>query len=363
VIHVLVPAADDEFTSYLDAQGRRLAPRTRIVHYEEIRSRLTPGPGVYVFTALDRVGPAMLQRARECSQQLAATPGARILNDPSRHLGRFALLEALWRSGRNDFRAARPWGDVAALRFPVFLRDERSHDGALSPLLHSHADLNAWVGRAILLGVRRRDLLVIEFCDTADDTGLYRKYGAFVVGGRVFLRSLLHAPTWMVKRTGAQLSRAQAAEEAAYAQANPHRAELTDICAMAGIDYGRVDYAFRKGRLQVWEINSNPTLGRHGGSRAGAVSPEVEAARRESKANFHAAFEAAWEAIDVPGPAETPSRGRGFNWRKAIVPRVGRERWRHHLQRALRPIGPALAPLATPVCGWIGRMARANKRG
>jgi D-alanine-D-alanine ligase-like ATP-grasp enzyme len=30
---------------------------------------------------------------------------------------------------------------------------------------------------------------------------------------------------------------------------------------MAGIEYGRVDYTVHDGRLQIWEINTNPTIG------------------------------------------------------------------------------------------------------
>jgi hypothetical protein len=33
-----------------------------------------------------------------------------------------------------------------------------------------------------------------------------------------------------------------------------------DIFARAGLEYGRIDYGLADGRLQVWEINTGPTL-------------------------------------------------------------------------------------------------------
>jgi hypothetical protein len=47
------------------------------------------------------------------------------------------------------------------------------------------------------------------------------------------------------------------AEEWAYLHDNPHERELRQVCELARIDYGRIDYAVVDGRIQVWEINSN----------------------------------------------------------------------------------------------------------
>lgn len=59
-------------------------------------------------------------------------------------------------------------GDLSGVRFPVFIRSERSRDGALSPLLDSQREVETWIGRAIALGRPLHDLMVVEFCDTAD---------------------------------------------------------------------------------------------------------------------------------------------------------------------------------------------------
>jgi hypothetical protein len=49
-------------------------------------------------------------------------------------------------------------------------------------------------------------------------------------------------------------------EELAYVRTNPHQADLREIFAAARIDYGRIDYAIKDGRIQVWEINTNPQI-------------------------------------------------------------------------------------------------------
>ena len=50
---------------------------------------------------------------------------------------------------------------------------------------------------------------------------------------------------------------------------------LRRVFAVAGVDYGRVDYGVLDGVPQVWEINLNPTIGRPAGwPQKRAQSPE-----------------------------------------------------------------------------------------
>ena len=50
------------------------------------------------------------------------------------------------------------------------------------------------------------------------------------------------------------------AEQRRFLETDPHRSGLAEVVRIAGVDYGRVDYAFRSGRLQVWEVNTNPVV-------------------------------------------------------------------------------------------------------
>ena len=78
-------------------------------------------------------------------------------------------------------------------------------------------------------------------------------------------------------------------EENAYLDANPHESELREIFELADIEYGRIDYGIKGGRIQVWEINTNPTvlLRRH---------------LRDARAPIHRRFAAAYRsALDALG--------------------------------------------------------------
>src|SRR5690606_31029109 len=50
------------------------------------------------------------------------------------------------------------------------------------------------------------------------------------------------------------------AEDRRFRRRNPHRAELRQVFDLAHVDFGRADYGMYEGRLQIWEINTNPTV-------------------------------------------------------------------------------------------------------
>ena len=56
------------------------------------------------------------------------------------------------------------------------------HEGSYTTLLHDDAALDAEIWRLTSLGLLPQDLLIVEFCDTADREGIYRKAIAYVVG-------------------------------------------------------------------------------------------------------------------------------------------------------------------------------------
>ena len=176
---------------------------------------------------------------------------APLLNDPNEALGRYALLRRLREDGINDFDAYRLDEQRLPARWPVFLRGERDHKGAGPELL---PDADALAARAD----PSKDLAV-EFADVRDADGWYRKYGACRVGDRVFARHLFFARDWMVKMNS-EPPPALLAEERAWVEAFPDREEVEAIFHRAGIEYGRVDYGRKDGRIQVWEINTNPAM-------------------------------------------------------------------------------------------------------
>jgi hypothetical protein len=77
----------------------------------------------------------------------------------------------------------------------------------------------------------------------------------------------------------------------AYLESNPHAGVLLDACRRAHIGYGRIDYAVRDGRVQIWEINTTPTIFNPPG-------PD-DAVRAQAHEHFVAAFSAALDAVDA----------------------------------------------------------------
>jgi hypothetical protein len=143
------------------------------------------------------------------------------------------------------------------------------------------------------------DVIVTEFCDTADATGLYRKYSSFCVDGCILPRHVFFSDEWMIKQWKL-LTESSKQEEADYLAANPHAALLRELFAVARVDYGRVDYSLLDGQLQVWEINTNPMIIASGQGGGGA--------RSEIHAQFAASMQAVLESL-----AAYPSGGVGLH--------------------------------------------------
>jgi hypothetical protein len=169
-------------------------------------------------------------------------------------------------------------------------------------------------------GVAKSDILAVEYCDTADAAGMYRKYSAFRVGDQIIARHLFHSAKWMLKKADL-VDDEKSREELDYLQTNPHEQQLRAVFDLARIEYGRIDYALLDGRVQVWEINTNPTI---------TVPPSRTAPLRlYGQGLFAQHLERAWKAIDH---AAHPSHGLRLR-----VPRALRRRLqttlRHHVAR------------------------------
>jgi len=304
---------------YLDEEGIALRDNMRVVLYDEL-ARLDRLPlGTWVFTEIDRLSEAERDLVNVACERLASAKGAaRVMNQPRRMLLRHDLLRAAHDAGINRFRswrateilfgrdqrAIRTNGNAAAaeLRYPVFVRFANRHSGNLTPLLDSPRQLERAL--ASLMSARHRldDLLVIEFCDTKDEHGVYRKYSVYKIGDRVVPRYMESSRDWMVKWDWRIFDRARADEETRYLEAQlPHESWIREIFALANIDYGRLDYGILDGAPQAWEINTNPTIGRGPGPIV--PYPPIIAAYNEmlapAFAAFYPKFEEAWRAVDT----------------------------------------------------------------
>lgn len=365
MIYFLTPA-DSDWTvrEYLSRWGRDMADRIRIRHYEDLFPETTLERGTYVLSGLCGLTEETRRRLETLRGRLDREGGFRFLNRPTRTLRRFGLLEELARRGWNEFRAVRASGDFEGLRYPVFLRAERTHDGAQSPLLHSPREVEAAIGRSLFHGRPLSDMLVVEFCDTRDAKGYYRKYSAFAVGDRVLPRNLECGRAWMLKHSRAEFTPATLAEEREFLIGNPHEAQLRRIFEAAGVEYGRIDYAVRDGRVQTWEINLLPTIGRGPGPEKHLVPKDLEPYREETKAIFYRSFREAWEAVDLPGGGRPPVSvavesvsGSAENVVERSASRLTRA-----VRLAPRPLRRLAELLGAPLFPTIGRAALQRAR-
>lgn len=260
---------------HLKAWGRDLVGRLRTVCYRQLLSEAKHPRGIYVFADIERLGTKQKDRAAELYRRLRAA-GSIVLNDPAEVKLRAELLTTLHEGGVNRFGVHRANDDLSAVRYPVFLRCANDHRGSRTKLLTGPDELRAAIAdqsrtrilfrdeqgkfRAFRWGPRRRrELLITEFCDTADSMGVYRKYSAFAVAGRIVPRHLFFSDKWMLKAPKL-ITPETVEEERRYVARNPHAVELREIFSLARIDYGRIDYGVCNGKIQVWEINTNPMI-------------------------------------------------------------------------------------------------------
>ena len=268
------------------------APSIQIWSYDKLfRSRSLPA-ATWIFTDMDRLGFWELELAAHAYRELKSH-GMRVLNDPAKASHRFSLLKRLKTVGLNRFSVWRI-DDIAAVdRWPVFLRTESAHRGPLTDLIGNAEHLRQEIGNAIDAGYPARDLMIVEYCAEPVRDGLFRKHAVFRVGDRMITTLAVHDTNWMAKRgqTGVA-GEALYLEELEKLNANPHAEDLKRAFDIGDIEYGRADYALVSGTPQVYEINTNPSIGR--------VLSHPDPSRVESSRVWERNFAEALIAIDTP---------------------------------------------------------------
>jgi len=321
--------------------------------------------GLYVFTGINRLGPAWAQLLSEVHAQVQYTTGIAPLNHPVKTLRRFELLKALHEAGLNDFRAFGAWEDLSDLRFPAFVRP-REQDGGIPQLLHSLGEVEAAVGKQLMEGWSIHGVLVIEFEDTSDEAGTFKKYSAYIVGNRIIPVSIDWGSRWVMRSDGATVDPGMIEEEMSFVRENPHGDQLKRIFSIARTQFGRIDYSMKSGRVQTWEINTLPLL-RTPRGRA-PVPEELRALRAPRREHFKAEFTAAWREIIPDRPAgpsiriaiapgtlalartELETRGISTEPPSVMFPRI---------RRFLRPLKALLKPIAARILHpLLGKRAR-----
>jgi hypothetical protein len=260
MLHFLVMADNrSPLRAYLRRWADGLRGRTRLMSYEDIADATNLMDGTYVFTDIERLPPEGLAKAGWLWDGLAARgPRVRLLNSPHAMLRRRELLRALFVRGSNRFNVYALDDPRDGMRFPVFLRSNRQHHGPLSPFLSDAAALSKAIADVLATGVPRWDLLIVEFLDVSVN-GIFNKYSVTRIGPAILPQHAFFSDAWVVKSVTRWLPEYVAADNA-FLRDNPHRAELDEIFRLAHVDFGRADYAILDGKVQVWEINTNPVF-------------------------------------------------------------------------------------------------------
>ena len=246
--------------NFIDLWAPEIEPVVKIVSYESLLTKTSLPRATYIFSDIERLCPERLPKIEAIYETFEnEKAGLTLLNHPTRSMKRYELLRTLNLHGYNPFNIYRLDEIPSNLSFPVFVRGENDHRGSLTGLINTHDELSAALSQ--LQPNPPRDKVVIEFCDTSDGSGIFRKYSAYIVANHIIPQHMMFSDDWLTKGAGSlALKKSDLYEERDYLQKNPHEETLRKICNLANIRYGRIDYGVIDGKPIVWEINTNPTL-------------------------------------------------------------------------------------------------------
>ena len=256
---VFVSTADHAYTHKVLA-APEIPIRVSLVTYAELlRAKAVPR-ATYVFTDMDRLSLWDLRLAAFAYRRLR-DQGVTVLNDPARVATRWGLLRRLHLEGINDFDAYRVEEGVRPRRWPVFLRAEGSHLGPMSDLVHGWDQLQSMIDQFVAQGSPLSSLLIVEFSAQPMRPGLYRKFASFRLGRAEFAHMCVDDDHWIAKTGKRGITPPELYdEERRIVRDNPYGPSVAKAFYIAGIDYGRADFGLVDGRVQIYEINSNPDM-------------------------------------------------------------------------------------------------------
>lgn len=267
---------------------------------------------------LDMVS-AMVRAARRHDSQV------RVLNDPAVALERTPLLHRLHQHGHSPIEVTRiDLGEVPT-SYPVFIRTEDGCGGPETGLLHDEAAFLHQRDELQRAGLSLKRRIAVTYCAEPDRDGVFRKYGAFVIGDHIVPQHVQRSTTWNVKNDVRERTPATEAEELDHLRANPHADRLLELARVAGIQFGRIDYTLVDGQPVVYEINTNPNFPNMADPKPG---------REDRRDLILGRLAAAFQAIDDPqASGRTIHFDPPMNANHAFVER---DPWYRHPWNALR---------------------------
>lgn len=232
----------------------------RRVSYPYLFSRRSLPRATYIFTDFDRLNFLQLELAANLYWQLSQA-GCRVLNNPTKALLRLELLENLYKNGLNSFKAWRGEDFGQVDRFPVFLRTRAAHRGVLTELIDDKASLQLKLHEMQRLGHPVSNLMIVEYRSSTVEAGIFRKLAIYKIGDELIPVPSAHEDNWVVKFGQQGVASAEAyASDLDQVKTAPYKDQASEVFRLANADYGRLDFAQVNGRLEFYEINTNPMI-------------------------------------------------------------------------------------------------------
>lgn len=250
----------------LDGSLGRLPFAWRQWSYEGLLRRRRIRSGTWIFQDIERLTQAERLRAAAIAGRLEEN-GAKVLNHPLRAAARYELQRKLFNAGINQFQTYRADEHRTPQRWPVFIRHETNHRSPDAALYHSAEALQAALAGYQAQSVPLGNLLLVEYCGEPMRDGLWRKYSAYRVGDELIHHHIVRQDCWVAKYGNPSLQFDDATwtqlrtEERDFVMQQGDPYWLLPAFQLGGLEFGRADFNFVQGRPQIYEINTNPTIG------------------------------------------------------------------------------------------------------
>jgi hypothetical protein len=244
-------------------------PPCAVESYDRFLRKKRVPCGVYIFTDMERLTPWELRLAAEAYSALALDGRCRVLNNPAKVMSRYELLRNLREAGINEFDVTRADERRWPARYPVFLRHEQDHGRPLSTdLLQNREEVAAALDVARAGGISLRGILIVGYAAEAFDGPWFRKFNTFRIGDEVFAHHVVVEDSWSVKygRKDMKLPEEYKVYEQEFVKGNWNADLFRRVFETAAIEYGRADWGLVGGKVQVYEINTNPQVSGDPGS-------------------------------------------------------------------------------------------------
>jgi hypothetical protein len=248
--------------AFLRSYPNTVADDVRIVPYERLAATGLFRPGAFIFTDFERLSAAELSMAQRFWDAIGEqNPALPRLNRPRSVLPRFELLRALYEAGLNSVNVHRVPDRHQIERYPVFIRWGDNNQGMPLTRLIPHANVLEGALAQIPPEIRSNpDLMIVEFGNSPGRDGRYRRYSAYRVGDCIYGQHCRITKDWFAKFTAQDWGEAERAESASYMAENPHAGGLAAYFDVGGVRYGRADYYLANGRIEVFELATNPLV-------------------------------------------------------------------------------------------------------